>query len=339
MNEHDELSEVLQHLALLEPTEADQPRPAAEALTLLQSRLAADAPINAQIPFLSRLKWRFLQLMSRSTKRLAWASAALILLIALFSLPLTRALASDFLGLFRVQKFAAISISPEQLARLDQLNIEGLQPPGELEMFEEPGQPEPVETLAEATAAAGRPVKTAAVLGDPTSIQVSQGGHGRLTVDVASARAILEAAEIDPTLLPDSLDGADIDVTTYATVMQRWSEDEVMLVQTASPEVDYPDDFDPSTVGRALLELLGMNPLDAAGLAQSIDWTSTLILPIPQEFATFGEISINGASGLLITAVDGSGNSIIWEENGVVYFLASEEMNANGLVNIAESLQ
>ena len=47
--------------------------------------------------------------------------AAVLFFAVLFSFPAVRAAASDFLGLFRVQKFAPISISPEQMAMLEQL--------------------------------------------------------------------------------------------------------------------------------------------------------------------------------------------------------------------------
>lgn len=339
MREQDELQEVLNHLNLLEPTEAEQPRPAHEALAQLHTRLSADASFKQQVSLWSQLKWRFSQIMSLTVKRFAWAGLAVALLIAFFSFPSTRALANQFLGLFRVQKFAAISISPEQLARLEELDLEGLQPPGELVMFEEPGRAERVNSLDEAAAAAGMPLKTAVLLGEPQNIEISNGGSGRLTVDLESARAILDVAGIDPTLLPNSLDGADIDATIYDMVMQEWYEDDVVLVQTVSPEIDYPDNFDPSLVGQAMLQLLGMSEVDAAVLANSIDWSSTLILPIPQEFATFGEVTVNGNSGLLITAIDGSGNMVLWQADGVVYSLASDQMDANGLVNVAESLE
>lgn len=340
MKDQHEIDDVLNQLSILEPqTDADRPRPAHEALAQLHHTLSSAPEPIQQESFLAQFKRRLIQTMTTKTKQFAAAGVILALFVALFSIPSARALASDFLGLFRVQKFAAISISPEQLARLEELDLEGLQPPGEIEMIEEPGRPIFVETLDEASTAADIPVKTSPTLGQPNRINVSSGGNGILTVDVASARAILEIAEIDPNLLPDSLEGADISVTTYPIVEQTWHEDDVDLVQMTSPEIQYPDNFDPSTIGVALLQMMGMDAAEASTLASQIDWTSTLILPVPQEFATFGEVSINGSSGLLLTALNGSGNSLMWEENGIVYMLMTQTISANGLIEIAETLE
>ena len=76
--------------------------------------------------------------------------AFVLLLAILFSFPAVRAGASEFLGLFRVQKFAPISISPEQIALLEQLAEEGMEP-GELVIRNEPGAITPVGSLGRTT--------------------------------------------------------------------------------------------------------------------------------------------------------------------------------------------
>jgi hypothetical protein len=70
-----------------------------------------------------------------------------------FSLPAVRAAASDFLGLFRVEKFAPISVSPQQMAMLEQIAEQGLHP-GELVMTSEPASRK-VASGAEAEALVG----------------------------------------------------------------------------------------------------------------------------------------------------------------------------------------
>ena len=109
-----------------------------------------------------------------------WAMLGVIaaLFIAVFSIPSARALASDFLGLFRVQKFAAISIDPAQLERLEDLDLEGLFP-GELTMLAEPTEPTAVDTLEQAATNADYTPKTIPTLGNPDSIMVASGGAGK----------------------------------------------------------------------------------------------------------------------------------------------------------------
>lgn len=325
--EENEVQQVLKQLNTLAPGKEDAPRPPTQALAHLQRRIAE----NEASPF-TRLKWRLPSMLSR---KYAFASLALLLmLVVAFSFPPVRAAASDFLGLFRVEKFAAISVSPEQLAMLDELAEDGLYP-GELEMNQEPGAPEPVATLSEAEAMVGQPVETAAALGAPQSIQVAQGGSGRLLVDLASARAILQAAGSDPMLLPDSLDGAAVDVTVFPSVEQRWEG--VSLVQTESPEIDYPDDVDPTLLGEALLRLLGLDPAEAQRLARNIDWTTTMLLPVPEDVATFREVMVDGNSGLALSSVDGQGSSVMWQEGGVVYVLTGER-GVDELLAVAEAI-
>lgn len=325
--EENEVQQVLKQLNTLAPGKEDAPRPPAQALAHLQRQIAENEPS----PF-SKFKWRLPSMLNR---KYAFASLALILmLVVAFSLPPVRAAASDFLGLFRVQKFAAISVSPEQMAMLEDLAEDGLYP-GELEMNQEPGAPVPVTSLAEAEALVGQSLKTAPALGAPQTIQVAEGGSGRLLVDLPSARAILQAAGSDPMLLPDSLDGAAVDVTIFPSVEQRW--DEVSLVQMESPEIDYPEDVDPTLLGEALLRLLGMEPAEAQRLARTIDWTTTMLLPIPEDLATFREVQVDGSSGLGLSSVDGQGSSVMWQEAGVVYVLAGEP-TVDELLAVAEAI-
>lgn len=312
--DENEVRKVLEQLHTLAPEGDNVARPPAEALAKLQRRLAENGPSP-----ITKLKWR---LPSMSSRKPVFVSLALVLLLVVaFTLPPVRAAASDFLGLFRVQKFAAISVSPEQLALLEELADDGLYP-GELEMIQEPGPPETVASLAAAEAASGRAVKTIPALGTPTSVQVSGGGQGRLLVDLESARAILDTAGVDPLLLPDSLDGSAVEVTVFPAVEQRW--DTVSLVQTESPFVNYPEDVDPTLLGESLLRVLGMAPAEAERLAANIDWTNTLLLPIPEDVASFREVRVAGNSGLALSSVDGNGSSLMWQEEGTVFLLVGE---------------
>ena len=74
-----------------------------------------------------------------STRRIAAMGLTVVVAIAvLMAFPSVRAAASDFLGLFRVKTFAPISVSPQQLAVLERLGEEGLEP-GEFVVTQELG--------------------------------------------------------------------------------------------------------------------------------------------------------------------------------------------------------
>ncbi len=331
MNEQDkQLQEVMEQLSVLEPTAADTPRPARQAFARLQTQLAPPERPN----WLARLGQHLLA----PQRRLATAvSLAITLIIITFSFPAVRAAASDLLSLFRVQKFAAISISPEQLAMLEQIADQGLIP-GELRIGQEPGQLTPVDSLREAANRTGlTAVRTLPTLGDPTEIFISEGGSADFTIDEANARALLEAANLDPDLLPPGIDGARITVATFNGVEQRW-DDGTTLLQLDSPLVQYPERLDPAVLGEALLQILGLNPLEAQRLAREIDWTSTLLLPIPTDMASFEETVVNGTSGIGLSSLDGAIHALIWQENGRLYLLVAAKTMPElaGLANTLE---
>lgn len=330
MNNKEE-KEILEHLSLLEPTQADTPRPASQALAQVQARVREE----------QKMSWhyRFSKFISTSQGRFRLGAVlATLLLIVAFSFPSVRVTASELLSLFRVQNFAAVSISPEQLAVLEQVAESGIAP-GEIVFLDEPGDVTKVDSLAEAEEAAGLDnIRTLPRLGPPNELFVVDGGTARLDIDLEGARSILEAVGADPMLLSDSLEGESVHTTIPAGVEQVWY-DEVSFYQSESPLVEYPDGLNAAPLGEALLRVLGLSEDEAARLAQEIDWTSTLLLPIPTEFATFNEVPINGASGIAITSLDGSGSAVVWQENGVLYMLSGETLSVEELLSFTTSIR
>jgi hypothetical protein len=324
MNERDEnIQDVLNTLQELAPGAADTPKPASLAMAELRDRVA---------PETVKSRWSFPELFGR---RYAWAALlAVMALVLVLSVPGVRAAASDFLGLFRVQKFAPISISAEQLALLEEVAGSGLYP-GEIEFFEEPGEPVRVASLSEAAESVGWKPASPGLLGQPDAVYTIGGASGRLTVDVENARMLMELAAADPSLIPDSLDGAEVDVTVYGAISQNW-DDGLVLMQAPSPLVEYPDDVDVTALGQALLEVLGMEPDAARRLSERIEWTNTVLLPIPEDIAAFSEVQIGGSSGLALTSADGQNAAVLWEGDGMVYVFSG--LDASALVSIANSV-
>lgn len=317
MNEQEKLiHEVVEQLSVVEPTAADAPRPAAQAYRQVQAKLSPERP--------GWLAWLGQHLFAPQRRLATAVSFAILLFMVTFSFPTVRAAASDLLSLFRVQKFAAISISPEQLAILQRVADEGIMP-GELEIDQEPGALTAANSVAEAATVTGiTAVRTLPTLGEPSEIFIAEGGSGQLTINEANARKLLETANLDPNLLPSGIDGARIRVVTFNGVEQRWA-DGTTLLQSESPLVQYPEALDPAVLGKALLQFLGMTPLEAQRLASQIDWTSTLLLPIPSNAATFQEVVVNGSSGIGLSSLDGQVNALVWQENGTLYLLAGSQ--------------
>lgn len=307
---HDNENDVLEKLGALAPGENEQPR-AGAAWKTFQTRRAQPAP--------QPVNWRFSTMIKR---RLAYTLVLLLLVVAAFSLPPVRAAAGDFLGLFRVQKFAPISVSPQQVALLEQIAQQGLYP-GELVMASDPEE-QLVASVAEAEALVGFRPRQIPALGEPASVAVQLGGSGQLIVDLEQLRAILGMAGVDPMLLPDTLAGAEINVVLHPGSVVTW-DDGTTLMQTRSPEVDYPDDVDPVVIGEVMLQALGLSADEAQRLARTIDWNNTLVLPVPTNLVSFSEVTVDvDNSGLALSSVEGYGNALLWQAGDFVYLLTGD---------------
>jgi hypothetical protein len=274
-----------------------------------------------------------------SNRRVFAAGLSFVVVLALLMVfPSVRAAANDFLGLFRVQRFAPISVSPQQLAMLERLSEEGLEP-GEFVVTQELGEPETVESPEAAATAAGFVPQSLPNRAELIRTYVMDGGAGHLIVNLAGARAIVEAAGADPLLLPDSLDGARVDVTVYDSIGQLYDSG-ALLIQAPSPDVNYPADVDPTVLGEALLQVLGMEPAEARQIAQSIDWTSTLLLPIPQDLGTYREVTVNGVSGVLLEPFDsGAEPAVVWQKDGMVYMMRAGRLDVDELLAQANTVR
>lgn len=272
-----------------------------------------------------------------TNRRLAAAGLTFVMAIALLmAFPSVRAAAGELLGLFRVQKFAPISVSAEQMQLLQQLEAQGVSP-GEFISVNDPGEPVRVGSVDEAAAQTGYQLRTIPGRDLSSDLHIRDEASGTLLIDLAGARALLEATGVDPLLLPDSLDGGRVDVHVYPFVRQAYS-DGVVFMQTAAPDVSYPEGVDLTVIGEAGLRLLGSDPDTARRMAQSIDWTSTLLLPIPQEMGTYNEVTVDGVTGVALEPFSLEASpAVVWQRDGMVYMLTGP-LSTESLIDLANSL-
>jgi hypothetical protein len=84
-----------------------------------------------------------------------------------------------------------------------------------------------------------------------------------------------------------------------------------------------------------------MDDREAQRLSQTIDWTTTLVLPIPTDIVSFREVSIDGTTGLLISEKYddwGSHSALMWQKGGIIYFLEGN-LYTDALMDVAASIQ
>ncbi|MEZ4518372.1 MAG: hypothetical protein R3C44_16640 [Chloroflexota bacterium] len=127
-------------------------------------------------------------------------------------------------------------------------------------------------------------------------------------------------------------------MSTYFGVQQIWA-DGTVLMQTTSPYINYPEDVDPTVLGEGSVTGLGMDASVARQMAQSIDWTSTMLLPIPRDFASYQQVVADGAPVWPLFHLDTSTESaVMWQQGGIVYIL-SGPTDVDSLISLGNRLR
>jgi hypothetical protein len=293
--------------------------------------------------------------------------AALLILALILAFPGTRALAGELLNLFRVQQVAVVQVDFTGLEQLTGDGVLGNQftelISNSMDMTREPGEPVAAADAMQASQLAGFNVRLPQSM-NPSQIYVTQGAAFSLTVDRAKAQALLDEAGRGDLVLPQSVDGAEISVNIPAAVSvaygtcpkpeadssevdnpqgqnsgQRYP-DCVILAQIPSPSVSAPADLDINQLAQIGLEFTGMSAEEAANFTSTVDWTSTLVVPIPSNAATYEQVSVDGVTGTLIQrSAQASRNfALLWVKDGIIYAISGRGTNSEQAVEMANSL-
>ena len=290
--------------------------------------------------------------------RPAWAlTFAAVLLITFLAFPSGRGLAQRLLGTLRVERV--------QPVRVDFSALEGNRPLQQLmgRMLSDKvvvtadEKPQHASTAADASELAGFPVRLLGGRSDSPQFTV-QGKHGfNMSIDRARLQDIFDQAGRPDLILPANLDGAMVSVQVprsvsveYGDCSRRNKTEEdrrreqlptncLLLQEAPSPVVSIPSDLNVQQLAEIGLELTGMSPTDARKFCQSIDWKTTLVLPIPRNADSYSVVDVNGAQGTLVSH-SGRRESdyvLIWVKSGIIYFLAGHG-DSSAAVTLAKSL-
>jgi hypothetical protein len=96
------------------------------------------------------------------------------------------------------------------------------------------------------------------------------------------------------------------------------------LVQMPSPEVNAPPGLNVAQVGEAYLQLLGMDAEEARAFSESVDWTSTFVVPIPRYGTSTETVSVDGVEGAFIQQDlrdHAKQYLLMWVKEGILYAL------------------
>jgi anti-sigma factor RsiW len=273
---------------------------------------------------------------------------AAICLAVLFSFAPVRQAAADFLGIFRVRKFAAIPVDPAQAQRLESLAKsldEGAF--GKPTTVREAGELQPVNDAAQASTVAGFPVRVPSTLPEGASLRSfsTQAGPAlHFEIDRPTMQALLNAAGVEGATMPDvELITADVNVPTMvAEEYDLGGNAKLIVVQSRSPEVALPAGVDPTALGQLGLQVLGIPVADAHRIAQEIDWSSTVIVPLPTDIARSTEVTVDGVTGLLLEETrqnrPAKNSVLVWERDGIVYSIDGRNVDPSLLIQVGDSL-
>jgi hypothetical protein len=350
------------HLAALDPTPAEAPRSAQLAFAQFTARQLAVSG-----------KERFTMLKSIFSPRLrpAWVGLSIVVLLAgALSFAPVRAWAGDMLSLFRVQKIVVLPIDTTRLGELGNDETVSKQISTLLSdsvtITKKADKPKVVADVAQASQAAGFAVRLPANRKDTPQITVQGGSAFQLVVNRARAQALLDEAGLTDLKLPASLDGATIEVEIPAGVTAGYGDcpmpaeeanaakvakaegspgrrmaNCVLLAEIPSPSVTTPPDLDVEQLAEIGLQFTGMTPAQAHDFSQTVDWTSTLVIPIPRNGATYKQIAVDGVTGYLIQrpANDAPQYALVWVKNGIIYAIGSEGSDTAGALAMGNALK
>lgn len=284
---------------------------------------------------------------------LATVVATLVVALSLLAFPPVRAAADQLLQVFRVQSVVFVPVSQERMEQLRDLNFDKdtlfVSAPRRIG---DASDPRTVASAEEASSAVGFVVEQpsnfpATVSSSEFAVMDEQVVEAQ--VNVESARQLLTLMGVDDVTLPDALGESPIRATMAPAVAIRYALTDdagtaatLNLVQGRSPEVTLPDGVDLAQLGKAALRLLGMEAAQAEALSSRIDWSSTLLFPIPADIRDVRQVTINGDPGMLVGAGSHRGrHAVLYWQRGDRFFVleGSNGIDEMALVAAAESVR
>jgi hypothetical protein len=274
------------------------------------------------------------------TRRPFWTALAIIAVLGLiFTLTPASAWANGVLGLFRVQKVQVITFDPAaaENARMKlEANSETVK-----QLFKDDvkitqrSETAKVATAEEASTKAGFTPRLSAT--QDQSLEVKGGMKAVFTINQPKLQELIDTAGVD-IQLPKDVNGKTVtaeipnsviatsgcptaDLPTDQTTKESVSSCTV-FVQLPSPTVDTPAGIDMTALGEAMFQFLGVPADQAAQLSQRIDWTSTLVLPVPSGGKVqYQDVQVDGVTGTFLQEEGQNSYEMIWVKNGMLYGL------------------
>lgn len=307
--------------------------------------------------------------------RPAWGLAAVAAVVAiLLSVNPVRAWAQRVLAMLRVQKIQAVSVDPSTLMSSSEPDSRAYKLVNQfvadsVVMTMDPGKAQVFSGVSQASQFVGYPIRTIGSLAAPGSVEVHGDTAFQMTLNRDRVQSLLEGIGRSDIQIPQAADGALIVVHIPRNVVSIYgdcpvrqangnahAESEidrkmarmadaryancVYLIQSPSPTVSVPPNLNMAEIAEAALQLVGMSPAEAHSFCQTVDWSSTLVVPVPRNTSSYETVPVDGVEGTLITdtASDGTRYSLLWVKNGMIHSLTGRG-NSSEALSLAASLR
>lgn len=210
-------------------------------------------------------------------------------------------------------------------------------------------------SAADASAAAGgitAPVAHNVPSGISTTITYGAMSQAEATFTFSAAKAQAAAAAAGKTLpaLPAGIDGATLTVTVGPAVGEVYGDmnqpsstasninlPQLVIAKSAAPTVKSTQ-VSAQTLEEYILSLPGISPDLASAVRAVKDPSTTLLIPVPVEYASATQVDINGQNGVALGDNTGLGGGVVWVgKDGYVYVVAGS-IKKDAAVSIAKTL-
>lgn len=298
---------------------------------------------------------------------IAGAGTAVAFVTLLITVAPLRSWAENLLSIFRVEHFTVLEVNPGEMHGSLQNDAFFNQTIGhilsdDVKVIQAPQRPVAVADAATASKMAGFQIR---LLGGqaPSTLLFRNGIAAQMKLNRDRLQSILDEAGHGDLRIPESADGAVVSLSLPAGIMAFYGNcgemparmqgvqpagsnkqadgSCVSLMELPSPVVTAPPQIDPAQIAQIALQFMGMNANDAANFTQTVDWTTTLVLPVVQGQTSYEKVFVSGNDGVLLRpqAAGSDGKfTLMWVENGIVYALAGMGDDTTA-VNLAEQLE
>jgi hypothetical protein len=223
----------------------------------------------------------------------------------------------------------------------------------EVTVTQAPQKPQPVPDAATAAKLAGFDVHLLAGR-TPALLMVRNTITAQMKLDRDRLQSIVDEAGRSDLRIPASVDGAVIGIRVPAGILASYgncgsnqaggfvaAEDTtcVKLSELPSPTASVPAEINPAEIAQVALQFGGLSATEAANFTQTVDWTSTFVMPVLHGQSTYEKVNIGGNDAVLLRpTLSTSRFNLLWVDNGILYSLMGTGDDTTA-VNLASQIE